>query len=154
MVKKLIPKKLYEQIIENSIISAVDAIIVYNKKVLVGKRTQEPAKGKWWIPGGRQKKGELPEEAVKRLIKKEIGLDVNISKLVGVYDPIFKKTAFPNIKTGVHYVSRVYLVHPINKDFKVNLDKTQKEYKWIENIGEDLEDYVKTALKESKVFKK
>jgi len=146
-----IPDDAYEKILEYSIISAVDAIIVSNGKVLLGKRTQEPCKNQWWIPGGRQNKGEMPEEAVKRKVKEETGLDVQVERFVGVYDVLFDKTAFPNVKTGVHYVARVYVVKPVG-NAEIRLNKTQKEYCWIDGIEEGLGDYVKRPLRESGVF--
>jgi len=145
-----IPDEVYEKILEYSVISAVDGIIFHNGKVLLAKRTQEPCKGEWWIPGGKQNKNELPEDAVKRKIKNEIGIDVKVEKMIGVYDVMFDKTAFPNVKTGVHYVARVYVVTPVNLEIK--LDSTQKEYRWINRVEEGLHDYVKTALRDSKVF--
>lgn len=148
----MIPSDIYQQILEYSIISAVDAIVVYKDKVLLGKRTQEPCKGMWWIPGGRQNKGEMPQDAIIRKIKSEIGIDVTVERFVGVYDAIFDKTAFPNLKTGVHYVARVYVVKPIGDNFEIRLDETQKEYKWIDSIDNDLHNYVKTALKDSRIF--
>lgn len=146
-----IPDDAYEKILEYSIISAVDAIIVVNGKVLLGKRTQEPCKNQWWVPGGRQNKGEMPEDAVKRKVKEEIGLDVEVERFVGVYDVLFDKTAFPSVKTGVHYVARVYVVKPAG-NAEIRLDKTQKEYRWIDSIEPSLDNYVKRALKESGVF--
>jgi len=148
----MIPADAYKSILEYSVISAVDAIIVEHGKVLLAKRTQKPCKGQWWIPGGRQFKGEMPEDAVKRKVKEEIGLDVKVEKLVGVYDVMFDETE-QDVKTGVHYVARVYVVSSINKGQEIELDTTQKEYKWISSIDDSLHDYVKTALKDSRVFR-
>ena len=77
-----------------------------------------------------------------------------MEKFVGVYDAIFDKTAFPGVKTGVHYIARVYVVRPVNENFEIRLDKTQKEYRWIDRIEDGLDDYVKTALRDSHVFDK
>ena len=151
-MEKRIPQEVYENILEYSIIGAVDAIILHKGKVLLGKRTQKPVKGEWWIPGGRQKKGELPEETVRRKVKEEVGLDVKVEKFVGVYDVIFNETASPNVKTGVHYIARAYIVTLINSDEIPKLDETQSEYRWIDHIEEELHDYVKVTLKDSGVF--
>ncbi|OGF20697.1 hypothetical protein A2316_02780 [Candidatus Falkowbacteria bacterium RIFOXYB2_FULL_38_15] len=40
----------------------------------------------WNLPGGGLKPGESILDGVKREIKEETGLDVNISKLIGIYD--------------------------------------------------------------------
>jgi len=154
-MKKRIPDKIYSQILDNTVISAVDAIICHNGKVLLGLRNQEPCKGQWWIPGGRQEKGETGEEAIVRKVREEIGLDIKVEKLVGVYDAIFDKTAFPKVTTGVHYIVRVYLVTPINPNQEIKLDNTQNKYRWIDKIEEQLdEEYIKKVLKDSGVFEK
>jgi ADP-ribose pyrophosphatase YjhB (NUDIX family) len=39
----------------------------------------------WDLPGGRVERGEMPWEGVVREVKEEVGLDVEIVRLVGVY---------------------------------------------------------------------
>ncbi len=148
----------YSIILEKSIISAVDAVI-YNDKgqIFLARRTQEPCKGEWWIPGGRQNKGELPEDAVIRKIKKETGLDIKVKKLIHTDDVIFDETAFPDVKTGVHYVARVYLAELEDPSQEVTLDNTQQESRWIdrgwfeENRG-NLHPYLLRSILSSGLF--
>lgn len=154
MGNKRIPDNIYEQIVEHTVISAVDAIIYHQGRVLLALRKQEPCNGQWWIPGGRQYKGETGEEAVVRKMKEEIGLNVEVKKRVDVFDVIFDTTSLQNVKSGVHYVARVYLVTPQEDISKIKLDSTQTQFRWIEHIEEDLHDYVKTALRQSGVFDK
>ncbi len=40
----------------------------------------------WDCPGGGLKIGESPLEGIKREVKEETGLDMGISKLIGIYD--------------------------------------------------------------------
>lgn len=149
---KKIPDEIYKQIVEHAVISAVDAIVYHQGKVLLALRKQEPCKGQWWIPGGRQYKGETGEEAVVRKMKEEIGLDVEVKKQVGVYDVLFDTASFQNVKMGIHYVARVFLVTPKENSNKIILDSTQTSFKWVSEIDEDLHDFVKTALSQSGVF--
>lgn len=39
----------------------------------------------WNLPGGAMELGETPEETIKRELKEEIGVDVEVIRLVGVY---------------------------------------------------------------------
>jgi colanic acid biosynthesis protein WcaH len=149
-----IPKELYENILENSIIVDVDAVIHNENKALLVYRIQEPAKNQWWIPGGRQKKLEFGEESVISKVKEETGLDVEVEKLIGVYEERFDTTPFPNVKTGGHHLIRAYLVNPINKNQKIKLDETSEDYKWIDKIDENLDNYVKRILLDSGIFEK
>lgn len=51
------------------------AIIERNGKVLLIKRNNKPYKNYWSLPGGHINWGERVEEAIKREVKEEIGLD-------------------------------------------------------------------------------
>jgi len=150
-VNQLIPEDMYKKMLEHTVIAAVDAIILYQGKVLLVLRKQEPCKGHWWVPGGRQYKGERGEEAIVRKVKEEIGLDVEIKKQVGVYDVMFDTTAFYNVSSGVHYLARVFLVTPKNID-TLKVDNNHLTVKWVDNIEDNLHEYVKTALEDAKVF--
>ena len=49
-------------------------------------RVQERADGRWALPGGWADVGDLPSETIVREVWEETGLQVVISKLIGVYD--------------------------------------------------------------------
>ncbi|WP_297499128.1 NUDIX hydrolase [Thermococcus sp.] len=63
----------------------VDGVIIHDNGVVLIKRRHEPFKGKYALPGGFVEYGETVEEALKREMKEETGLDVIPLKLVGVY---------------------------------------------------------------------
>jgi mutator protein MutT len=65
---------------------AVAVVVERDGKLLMGKRgahTREP--GKWSFPAGFVERGERVEDAAAREAKEEIGLDVEIVDLLGVY---------------------------------------------------------------------
>jgi 8-oxo-dGTP diphosphatase len=65
---------------------AVAVVIERDGKLLFGKRgaaTREP--GKWSFPAGFVERGEQVEEAARREAKEEIGLDVEIGQLLGLF---------------------------------------------------------------------
>ena len=56
--------------------ATVTAIIIKDNKLLLLKRNQEPFLGQWDLPGGYMSgENETPEEALKREIKEEFGID-------------------------------------------------------------------------------
>ena len=69
-------KKILE-IIEATPLVSVDLIIRNPfQKVLLGKRTNRPAKGYWFVPGGRILKNETIYQALKRISEVEVGLNL------------------------------------------------------------------------------
>jgi len=66
-------------------ILAVDAIVMLNGKVVLIKRKNPPFENCYALPGGFVEKGETVEQALVREVKEEVGLDIEIVKLVGVY---------------------------------------------------------------------
>ena len=60
----------------------VDAFIKKDNKYLAVKRRKiEP--GTWETPGGRVEFGERIEDALKREIKEEVGIEIKINKFLG-----------------------------------------------------------------------
>jgi len=59
------------------------AIIIQNDRVLVTQRSEQmPHPLKWEFPGGKVKEGESPEYCIKREIREELGLEVNVMQLL------------------------------------------------------------------------
>lgn len=65
------------------------AIIVRDNKVLLCKRAKDPFKGKWDLPGGYLEEEESPEEALKREMKEELGVEIEIKNFIGVIGPCY-----------------------------------------------------------------
>lgn len=67
----------------------VDALIIFEGKIVLIRRRNPPFKDSFALPGGFVEVGETVEEAVVREAKEETGLDIEIIKLLGVYsDPL------------------------------------------------------------------
>src|SRR5436189_1795028 len=65
---------------------AVAVVIERDGKLLFGKRgahTREP--GKWSFPAGFVERGERVEDAAAREAREEIGLEVTVGDLLGLY---------------------------------------------------------------------
>jgi 8-oxo-dGTP diphosphatase len=65
---------------------AAAVVVVRDGKLLLGKRgahTREP--GKWSFPAGFVERGERVEDAAAREAREEIGLDVTVGDLLGLY---------------------------------------------------------------------
>ena len=64
---------------------AATTVIGYNNQVLLVKRGNEPGYGLWSLPGGYVDRGEIVEEAAAREVFEETGLNINITRLIGVF---------------------------------------------------------------------
>ena len=69
-------------------IVGVGAVVVKDAKALVIKRANDPYKGQWSIPGGRVELGESLVDAVRRELREETGLDVQVGSLIDVFERI------------------------------------------------------------------
>jgi ADP-ribose pyrophosphatase YjhB (NUDIX family) len=85
---KKAPKKEYDNFRKYFAFSCVDLIIFDGKSVLLTKRTRNPYKGYWHLPGSMVHRGEKLEDTVHRSAKEELNLDVRIKKFIGVYESL------------------------------------------------------------------
>ncbi len=111
------------------------ALIKIDGKYLVIKRT-EIKRGKlnsyplyWDIPGGMVEEGELPRDAAKRETKEEVGLDVEIGK-------ILQEDSVLDNEKGIVFTRLVYEAKIIG-DINIILQEDEhSEYKLINNSSE------------------
>ncbi len=67
----------------------VDALIIFEGKLVLIRRRNTPFKDCLALPGGFVEVGETVESAAVREAKEETGLDIELIKLLGVYsDPL------------------------------------------------------------------
>ena len=64
---------------------AVVVLISARNKLLFVQRGAEPQIGKWCFPGGYVDRGEEVEAAARREVREETGLEVEITRLIGLY---------------------------------------------------------------------
>jgi 8-oxo-dGTP diphosphatase len=63
-------------------INVVAAVIRRGEKIFATARGYGDFKGKWEFPGGKVEPGETPQTALKREIKEELRVDVEIGDLI------------------------------------------------------------------------
>ena len=129
-----IEEKYILEVIKATPLVSVD-IILRNPsgKVLLGKRTNRPAKGYWFVPGGRIVKNETISQALKRVSEVEVGLDLSTEapSLLGAYDHIYEDN-FLNV-TGIntHYVVLAFSIK-LKQEIKAKADEQHMAFKWWE----------------------
>lgn len=136
-----IEEPFYSQIRQLMPITCVDLLIVHEGKLLVMKRTNSPAKGEWFTPGGRIYIGESLEDAVKRTLEEETGLNVTEIEQKGVVSQIWPE---------VHAIT---IIHKLKvKDNIITLNPEHNDYKWIDAVTHDLHLNLKEIIEIGGIF--
>jgi 8-oxo-dGTP diphosphatase len=66
-------------------VPAVQALLVRDGRLLLGRRGIEPGLGKWDLPGGFLEEGEHPLDGLRRELLEETGLEIEPGEFVGVW---------------------------------------------------------------------
>lgn len=142
-MSQFIPNELYYQILDNLPIACVDIAIVSDGAVLLVKRKDAPAKGQWWVPGGRVLKGEMMKETALRKAREEVGVECHVGPIIHTAE-----TIFPDGPQGipVHSINSCFFLYPVGSDFKPQLDSHHQDFKWVDYIPEGLHPYVDRCL--------
>ena len=88
----------------------VGAVVLDGDRVLLVKRAHEPLKGEWSLPGGAVDVGETLEQAIRREVREETCLDVEVGPIVDVLDRIRPD---PDGRVRFHYVLVDFLCRPL-----------------------------------------
>jgi len=99
----------------------VGAIVFRGAEVLLIRRGREPALGKWSLPGGLVELGESLEEAVRREVLEETGLEVLVGGLVAALDRIIFDE---ERRIQYHYVLLDFLCHCKDGELRTGDDAT------------------------------
>ena len=86
-------------------IVGVGGVVIHRGRALLIRRGHEPLKGQWSIPGGMVELGEGLQEAVRRELKEETGLEVEPLRVLVAFDRIERQ----NRRVRYHFVIVDYL---------------------------------------------
>jgi len=84
----------------------VGAIIFEGDSILLVERAGEPLKGYWSLPGGLVETGELIEDAVRREVREETGLLVELLSRFDIFERIMRDAEG---RAEYHYVLVDYI---------------------------------------------
>jgi len=87
----------------------VGAVIFQDDSVLLIERGQEPLKGWWTLPGGLVETGERLDQALRREVLEETGLNVEPLTVAAIFERIMPDAEG---RTEFHYVIIDYLCRP------------------------------------------
>lgn len=73
---------------------AVGVVVEMAGRIVLGRRNHEPRFGCWSFPSGFVDAGEVPEDAARREVQEETGLEVVLDRLLGVYSQAGERVIF------------------------------------------------------------
>ena len=122
----------FNSIVRLTPLVAIDLIVRSpDGRVLVGRRNNEPAKGRFFVPGGRITKNETLAAAFRRISLVELGMEKTMeqARFLGVYEHFYATNNLEQPGFGTHYVTLAYEVTtPMQA---ASLPKEQHaEYRW------------------------
>lgn len=141
----------FKHLIKNAPLFAIDLVVLNEQsQILLGQRKNAPAKGFWFVPGGRVFKNESLEQAFKRISTTELGIEIerNQAWLLGLYDHFYQDSVFGE-ETDTHYINATHLIKITEAQMKNLPTEQHQSYRWqtINDIEQD-----DTVHQNSKVF--
>lgn len=82
----------------------VEVIVVTSTGIVLSKRSIQPCIGQWHIPGGTVRFGEFVADAVVRIAREELGVEVRIVKSLGYIEyPDMLKNGYKGWPVGMAF---------------------------------------------------
>ena len=100
----------------------VGAIIIDDSRVLLVRRANPPLQGEWSIPGGLVETGETTRDAIVREVLEETGLNVEVIRLVEVFERILHDE---QSRVQYHYVLLDYACRVLGGRIRAGSDVSE-----------------------------
>jgi 8-oxo-dGTP diphosphatase len=104
----------------------VGAVVLHRDRVLLVRRGGQPSAGKWSLPGGLVDLGERLEDAIRRELAEECGLEVCLLGVAGVVERVVRDEAG---RVRYHYVLVDYAARADRAEARAGSDAA--EVRWV-----------------------
>lgn len=140
---------------KDSFRTVVKALITYRGEVLIGQKEKNPGhpiSGEWHLLGGHLEKGEQFEEAVKREVKEETGLEGDVHQIIDVMTFDWAEDGDKNAVQALYHFEA-------DSDDAIPQDDLQN-VKWVEpeelvqELGEEEAQRIRNREKQEKFLEK
>lgn len=103
----------------------VGALIIENSRILLVERGNAPLAGYWSLPGGGVESGEKLEDAMRREVREETGLEVESLGVLEIFERIMHDAQG---RVEYHYVLIDYLCRPAGGTLEAATDASRCEW--------------------------
>jgi colanic acid biosynthesis protein WcaH len=141
----------YEQLMRMAPIACVE-VAIFNpsgEDILLAKRTNMPAQGEYYVPGGGIRKNETIRGAAIRQMQDELGVTLDISRLATplVAEDLWGNSRFPGV---VYHAIAIYFAYRLKDDeyanLAITLDGQHNEWAWFSRSDKSLHPFVKSRI--------
>lgn len=146
---KKLDKTTFLEVVKNTPLISIDLVVRDpSGEVLLGHRVNRPARHTWFVPGGKILKDETLGQAFQRLVREELGLDVQISispggnpvllntnpfirevSFQGVYEHLYPDNFASAEGISTHYIVLAYRVNLSKPLADLPYDQ-HSQYRW------------------------
>ncbi len=132
---KLLSRSDFKTVVQLAPLVSIDLIIRDPEgKVLLGRRNNEPAKGSYFVPGGRILKDERIQDAFARILKTEVDCEAAFvdARFLGAFEHFYETNFANEPGFGTHYVTLAYELN-VTDVASVRTDPQHSDYSWWHN---------------------
>lgn len=125
-------QEVFTTVIDSTPLISID-LVVENEhgELLFGLRNNRPARGFWFVPGGRILKNETLDAAFERLTQNELGVVFQRSDAaqLGVWEHFYEDSVFGE-STNTHNIALAYNLKISSHVLQLPLGKQHSRYVW------------------------
>lgn len=108
----------------NPSIGAVGVIFDEKGRLLVVRRSKDPAKGTWHLPGGFVEVGESIEQAVEREVKEELNIEIKAEEYLFSIPNTYQYRGLEKYPLDFFFRCKIIDMSKLNVDLSENSDYT------------------------------
>jgi len=123
----------FETVIDSTPLISIDLVVKNPQgQALLGFRTNRPAQGYWFVPGGRIQKNESMRHAFTRLCQHELGLTCAIEQatFLGPFEHFYDDSVFGE-HVSTHYVVLGYEITVDESQLSLPTEQ-HSQYQWLD----------------------
>lgn len=127
--------KTFKTVVASTPLVSIDLLVQDSEgRLLLGHRTNRPAQGYWFAPGGRILKNESLDQAFNRISETELGksFERTDARLLGIYEHFYRDSSFgvEGNAPDTHYVVLGYLIKVQEASCLAPTPEQHDSYRW------------------------